>query len=450
MKIRFLGAAGTVTGSRYLVQGGNTRLLVDCGLFQGIKNIRSRNWKPFPTDVASIDAIVLTHAHLDHSGYLPRLLREGFSGDIYCTQATRELAEILLNDSAHIQEEDARHANKHGYSKHDPAEPLYTLADARKVMAQFRSVDFGQPFRIGSFTIVMTPAGHILGSACVRLEHGGRSLTFSGDVGRPHDPVMKPPQALANTDYLVLESTYGDRLHAPDQARDRLSEIVHNTADRGGTVLIPAFAVGRAQVMTYLLTDLMAEGRIPTLPIYLDSPMAIDVAAVFQRHHEEHRLNAVQCRRMCADIHYVRSVDESRTLSQGHYPKLIIAGAGMLNGGRILHHLRAFGDDSRNTLVITGYQAEGTRGHALLNGASRLRIYGQEVSIHCRIERLDDLSAHADYQELLDWLTPLQPPRQTFVTHGEPVAADSLRQKLEHGRHWPALVPEQGDEFDLD
>ncbi len=450
MKIRFLGAAGTVTGSRYLIQEQGTRLLVDCGLFQGIKSIRSRNWKPFPVDPASIDAVVLTHAHLDHSGYLPRFMREGFHGHILCTAATRELADILLADSAHLQEEDARHANRHGYSKHHPAEPLYTIEDARKVMTQFRTVDFDKPFRIGPLTISLSPAGHILGSACVRVDKGSTSLTFSGDVGRPNDLIMRPPHALRDSDYLVLESTYGDRLHGSDNTREKLAGIVRDTVAHGGTLMIPAFAVGRAQAMTYLLSEMMAAHEIPDLPIYLDSPMAIDVADVLLRHSEEHRLDSGQCRAMAARITQVRTGDESRELTQIRYPKIIIAGAGMLNGGRILHHLQSFGGDSRNTLVITGYQAAGTRGYALLNGADHLRMYGMDVSIHCRIEQLDDLSAHADYQELMHWLQPLRAPRQTFITHGEPIASDSLRQKLVHEMGWPALAPEQGDEFELD
>lgn len=449
MKIRFLGAVGTVTGSRYLLQSGNTRLLIDCGLFQGVKAIRSRNWKPFPGDAGAIDAVVLTHAHLDHSGYLPRLMREGFRGPIHCTAATHELARILLADSAHLQEEDARHANRHGYSKHDPAEPLYTREDAERVMQQFRSLDFDTPLHIGPFTVRLSPAGHIPGSACVHVSAEGKTVIFSGDVGRPDDPVMRPPRPLPPCDYLVLESTYGDRRHVAEDVRARLAGIVHDTISHGGTLMVPAFAVGRTQVMTHLLAEMMAAGDIPTLPIYLDSPMGIDATELFHRHREEHRLDDAQCRRMGERLVYVRSSEESQALLGNHYPKIIIAGAGMLNGGRILHHLRNLGSDPRNTLLITGYQAEGTRGHALLNGGNRLRIYGEEVAIRCRVEQLQDLSAHADYQELLDWLHGLPAPRITFVTHGEPLAADHLRQLLEHERHWPAITPEQGDEFEL-
>lgn len=449
MKIRFLGAAGTVTGSRYLLTHENTRILIDCGLFQGVKTIRSRNWKPFPVHPREIQAVVLTHAHLDHSGYLPRLMREGFHGHVWCTPATKQLSEILLIDSGNLQEEDARHANRFGYSKHEPAEPLYTADDAEKVMRQFRTTDYGHPVKVGPFTISFSQAGHILGSSCVRVECDGNSITFSGDVGRPNDPVMKPPVPLKETDWLVVESTYGDRLHEKNDIAEKLAVIVGETVAKGGTVLMPAFAVGRAQVLMYLLTTMMARKQIPHVPIYLDSPMAIDVTDVFKHYHHEHRLSRAECEQMCTHVLYTSTGEQSQAISASEHPKIIIAGAGMLNGGRILHHLVSFGNDPRHTLVMTGYQAEGTRGHALLTGADKLRIYGQEVEVRCRIEQLDGLSAHADYQELLDWLQPLVPPRKTFITHGEPVASDSLRQKLERQFGWSTEVPEQGDEFDL-
>jgi metallo-beta-lactamase family protein len=449
MKLRFLGAAGTVTGSRYLLEHEGTRILIDCGLFQGVKNIRRRNWAPFPGHPERIDAVVLTHAHLDHSGYLPKLMREGFHGPVYCSGATAELVDILLEDSAHIQEEDARHANRHGYSKHHPAEPLYTAEDARKVMKQFRPVEFDHDLKIGTLTLRLSHAGHILGAACVRIEGGGTSITFSGDVGRPNDLVMKAPVPLADTDYLVVESTYGDRCHPESDTRAAIAAVVNATLAKGGTVLMPAFAVGRAQLLTHVLTDLMVTHELAPAPIFLDSPMAIDVAPVFHKYRAEHRLSDAQCERMCASVRYMRSVEDSRELSANRQAKIIIAGAGMLNGGRILHQLKAFGGDSRNTLVITGYQAEGTRGDALLRGNRYLRIHGEEIAINCRVEQLENLSGHADYRELLDWLRPLRAPRRVFVTHGEPVAADSLRQRLEHELHWSATVPEQGDEVEL-
>jgi metallo-beta-lactamase family protein len=450
MKIRFLGAAGTVTGSRYLLTHGGQNLLVDCGLFQGVKNIRSRNWKPFPVAPKDISAIVLTHAHLDHSGYLPRLMREGFDGPVWTTPASRELVEILLEDSAHLQEEDARHANRHGYSKHHPAEPLYTAEDARHAMKHVRSTGFGEPVTIGPFHVTFSGAGHILGAASIRVECAGKSITFSGDLGRPDDPVMKPPEPLAPTDWLVVESTYGDRLHPKDDPYETLAGIVSRTAARGGTVLLPSFAVGRAQALMYLLSRLMDEHRIPELPVFLDSPMAIDVTGVFRHYRHEHRLSQDACDRVRDAVTYTRTPEESEALASNRYPKVIIAGAGMLNGGRILHQLIAFGADPRNTVVIAGFQAEGTRGDALLKGKRSLRIFGSDVPINCEVTQIEGLSAHADYSEILDWLRPLErAPRRVFVTHGEPVASDSLRQKLEHELGWSAVVPEQDEAFDL-
>jgi metallo-beta-lactamase family protein len=451
MKIRFLGAAGTVTGSRYLLTHGGHSLLVDCGLFQGVKNIRSRNWKPFPVDPSGLSAVLLTHAHLDHSGYLPRLMREGFDGPVWTTPASRELVDILLEDSAHLQEEDARHANRYGYSKHHPAEPLYTAEDARHAMKHVRSTGFDEPIVIGPFRATFTPAGHILGAAGIRVECGGQRITFSGDLGRPNDPVMTPPAPLVATDWLVLESTYGDRLHPDSDPFEALAAIVSRTAARGGTVLLPSFAVGRAQTLMYLLSRLMDEHRIPDLPVFLDSPMAIDVTGVFRHYRHEHRLSQEACDRMRDAVTFTRTPEESEALAANRYPKVIIAGAGMLNGGRILHQLLAFGADARNTVVIAGYQAEGTRGDALLKGARSLRIFGRDAQINCEVARVDGLSAHADYSEILDWLRPVaHAPRRVFVTHGEPVASDSLRQRLEHELGWSAVVPEQDEEFSLD
>lgn len=449
MKLRFLGAAGTVTGSRHLLQQDETSLLVDCGLFQGVKNVRSRNWAPFPVNPARINAVVLTHAHLDHSGYLPRLMHEGFRGPIHCTEATADLVAILLQDSAGLQEEDARHANRHGYSKHRPAAPLYTVEQATRVLKQLRTHRFGEPFKIDALTCRFTPAGHILGAASVRVESPATSITFSGDVGRPNDLLIRPPAPLAPTEYLVLESTYGDRRHEPEDAYEKLGKAVRDTVARGGTVMIPAFAVGRAQAITFLLSELKAAGDIPDVPVFLDSPMAIDVAAVFHKHRDQRRLSDAQCDFMCGGVHYVRTPAESRELSENRHPKIIIAGAGMLNGGRILHHLKVFGGDHRSTLVITGFQSAGTRGDALLRGEKLLRIHGEDVPIHCHVTQMENLSAHADYEELLAWLDGIPAPRRTFITHGEPLAADALRQRLEHRLGWNAVVPEQGDEVTL-
>lgn len=448
--LQILGAAGTVTGSRYLLTAGNTHILIDCGLFQGVKNVRQRNWTPLPFPAQRIDAVVLTHAHLDHSGYLPRLIHEGFEGPVYCTAATRELADILLPDSGHLQEEDARRANHYGYTKHRPAEPLYTAVDAEKSLMRFESMPFHAAFAIGDVRVRFTPAGHILGAACVHVEYKGRTVVFSGDLGRPDDLIMNAPEPVAHADYLVVESTYGDRLHPPGDARERLAAIVTKTAARGGVVMLPAFAVGRAQDLLHLLVQLRSDGAIPNLAIYLDSPMAIDVTDLYSRFCGEHRLSRQDCAALFKEVEYVRDQSESRRLSANTAPKIIVAGAGMLTGGRILHHLRAFGGDHRNCIVIAGYQAPGTRGAALQGGADRLRIFGEDVRIRCGVESIEELSAHADYEEIAAWLAHFEhAPGRVFVTHGEPAAADHLRQVIEHRYGWNAVVPELGQEFAL-
>ncbi|MBI2379509.1 MAG: MBL fold metallo-hydrolase [Gammaproteobacteria bacterium] len=451
MKLQFFGATGTVTGSRYLVTEGKTRVLVDCGLFQGVKALRLRNWTPFPVRASDIDAVVLTHAHLDHSGYLPRLIHEGFAGPVYCTPATRELAEILLPDSGKLQEEDAERANRYGYSKHHPAEPLYTERQAERALQAFEPVDFHDAFAIGALRVHFTPAGHILGAACVHVENAARRLCFSGDLGRPNDPAMRPPEPISRCDYLVLESTYGDRRHEAADVGEQLAGIVNDTVAHGGTVLLPAFAVGRAQTLLHLLTQLRASKRIPAVPFYLDSPMAIDVTHVFCRYRPQHRLSEAECRALCSGVTYVHTGQDSEALSADPHPKIIIAGAGMLTGGRILHHLKAFGGDRRNALVICGYQAEGTRGHALVQGARTLKLYGEYVPVNCRIAVIDSLSAHADYVEIGDWLAQFaEAPRRVFLTHGEPLAADSQRRYLEERLRWNVAVPAMGDEVMLD
>ncbi|MBI2379439.1 MAG: MBL fold metallo-hydrolase [Gammaproteobacteria bacterium] len=450
MQLSFYGAVGTVTGSRYLLSHGQHRLLVDCGLFQGVKNLRQRNWRAFPVPPGDIDAVVLTHAHLDHSGYLPRLVREGFRGPIYCTPASRELAEILLRDSGHLQEEDAERANRHGYSKHKPAEPLYTLEEAEASLRQFKAQDFHEAFEVGPFRVRYLHAGHILGAACVLVECAGKRVFFSGDLGRSVDPVMRPPEPPSRCDYLIVESTYGDLRHPAEDTEARIGAIVRETAAKGGTVLLPAFAVGRAQTLLHLLTRLRAAEAIPAVPVYLDSPMAIDVTEVFCRYREEHRLSQAECRALCEGVRYVRTGEESERVSANTHPKVIVAGAGMLTGGRILHHIKAFGSHRSTALVITGFQAEGTRGHALLHGADHLKLYGEYVPINCRLELLEGLSAHADHVEIGDWLSTLdEAPRRVYVTHGEPVAADRMRRYLHERFGWRAEVPEYGDVVEL-
>src|SRR5690606_27347383 len=404
LKIQFLGAAGTVTGSRDLLSDGNTHVLLDCGLFQGVKNLRERNWSPLPFPADRSDAAVLSHAAVEHRGALRRLPRAACAGPVDCSAGTRALAEILLPDSGHLQEEDARRANRHHYTKHNPAEPLYSEEEALQSLALLQPQPFRTGFAIGNLRVRFTPAGHILGAACVHIETDNRTLTFSGDLGRPNELIMLPPEPVQRADYLILESTYGDRLHPASDPKSRLTEIINQTAAQGGVVMIPAFAVGRAQDILLLLTQLRTEGKIPAIPIYLDSPMAIDVTDLFNRFVGEHRLSRAQCAAVFKSVIYTREQEESKRISADSLPKIIVAGAGMLTGGRILHHLRAFGGDPRNTIIIAGYQAPGTRGAALLAGTETLRIFGEDVRIRCHVELIEELSAHADYAEITEWL----------------------------------------------
>lgn len=447
LRIRFLGATGTVTGSRHLVEYADRRVLVDCGLFQGLKQLRLRNWAPFPVPASSIDAVVLTHAHIDHSGFLPRLVQQGFRGSIHATPGTADLLSILLPDSGRLQEEDARYANRHGFSKHSPALPLYTEAQALHCLKQVRRHAFGQAFEpVPGLKARFSHAGHIIGAASVHLDSPEGSLTFSGDLGRHDDPVMQPPAAAPGADIVVIESTYGDRRHTDAPSAAALCDVIARTAARGGTTLIPAFAVGRAQAILHAILRLKAEGRIPDLPVYLNSPMATQVTRLVHSHAEEHLLNEAERRDLVEKVRYVRTEDESRALNHPSYPSVIVAASGMATGGRVLHHLEALAPDPRNTIAFAGYQAAGTRGATLLAGADSIRLHGQWVPVRAEVAAIEGMSSHADQAQLLAWLGTLpRPPRHVYVTHGEPQAADALRQAIEERLGWPASVPEYLD-----
>ena len=447
MQVTFWGATDTVTGSRFLVESGTRRILVDCGLFQGLKRLRRRNWDPFPVDPASIDAVVVTHAHIDHSGYLPALVRDGFAGDIWCTRGTAALARILLPDSAHLQEEDARFANKHRTSRHHPALPLYTGEDAERALAALRPTPFDADVTpVDGMTVRFSPAGHILGAASVRVDDGTASITFSGDVGRPVDPVMRAPAPPLPADHLVVESTYGGRSHPDTDPAAELAEIVVRTLARGGTVLIPAFAVGRAQTLLYLLGRLRAEGTIPEVPTYLNSPMAISATEVFAEHPDDHRLDEHGLDLMRDDVTFVRTVEESKRLTPLGGPMIVLSASGMMSGGRVLHHLQRVAPDRRSTIVLVGFQAAGTRGEAVLAGARRLKIFGSYVPVRAEIARIDGLSAHADGDELIEWLRgcPRRPER-VHIVHGEPSAADAMRRAVRDELGWEPHLPEHGE-----
>ncbi|MFZ5875453.1 MAG: MBL fold metallo-hydrolase [Nitrospirota bacterium] len=451
MDLRFLGAAGTVTGSKYLVNAGNRKVLVDCGLFQGFKHLRLRNWAPLPLDPATLDAVVLTHAHLDHSGYLPLLVKHGFAGPIYCTRATRELCRILLPDSGRLQEEDAAYANRQGFSKHKPALPLYTEKDAKHALRRLTPVAFEQDVDLGEgVSVRLSPAGHILGAALVTLRHAGTSILFSGDLGRQNDLLMPPPTVVRRADYLVVESTYGDRRHDPRDPQGVLAEICNRTFERGGAVIVPSFAVGRAQALMYCIYLLKEAKAIPDVPVYLNSPMAVNVTRVFHNHRGEHRLSPAQCDGMCNAARYVNTVEESKRLNTRHGPMIIIAGSGMATGGRVLHHLTAFAPEARNTILFAGFQAGGTRGAAMLNGAESVKIHGEYVPVRAEVVNIPNLSGHADSAEILDWLGRFEaPPRQAFVTHGEPTSADALRHRIEERLGWPVKVPDHQEHVTL-
>lgn len=452
MKIQFLGATNTVTGSKYLVSIGQRRLLVDCGLFQGLKMLRLRNWEPLPFDPRQIDAVILTHAHIDHSGYLPLLVRQGFRGPVYCTEATADLCGILLPDAGHLQEEEADYANRHSFSKHAPALPLYTEADARRSLKQLRPQAFDQDIALGDdITLRFTPAGHILGAACVQLHDGQRSLVFSGDLGRLESLIMRPPAAIRHADYLVVESTYGNRLHEAGDPLDKLADVIRRTAARQGVVIVPVFAVGRAQELMYYIHQLKVAGRIPDIPVYLNSPMASRATQIFHHYAGEHRLNRQQCEDMLASVQIVNSAEESKRLNSRNGPMIILAASGMATGGRVVHHLKAFAPWQRNTILFAGFQAAGTRGETILSGADSVKIHGEYVPVRAEVQNLSNLSAHADYAEILRWLDGFrQPPKRTFITHGEPVAADCLRRRIKDEKGWRCMVPDYKDEFTLD
>lgn len=447
VNITFLGGADTVTGSKYLVRHDGHSLLVDCGLFQGYKQLRLRNRSPLPVAPDAIDAVVLTHAHLDHSGYLPLLVKEGFAGKVYATKGTQALCKILLPDSGHIQEEDAAFANRHGFSKHSPALPLYTRQDALDCLPLIKAVDMGKTFQpIPGWRITFSPAGHILGAASVLLEVAERRVLFSGDLGRPDDSIMYPPAAPPAADTVLIESTYGDRQHPVENLLVELGAALQALAARGGVAVIPVFAVGRAQAVLHAIAQLKATGQVPKgLPVFLDSPMAVNTTHLFENHIGEHRLSPHEAHALTHGATMVNSIDESKALASRHGPMVILAASGMATGGRVVHHLEHHVGNPRNMVILTGYQAPGTRGATLASGANSVRIHGRDVEVHAEIVQLQSASAHADAQQLLQWLRSLSArPDQIYVVHGDPHASDTLRSRIERELGWRAIVPEHG------
>jgi len=493
--LTFLGAAGTVTGSKHLLEIGGRRILIDCGLFQGLKELRLRNWAPLPVDAASIDAVVLTHAHLDHCGYLPRLVSAGFRGRIFCTPATKDLCTLVLPDAAHIQEEDAREANRHGFTKHHPALPLYTIADAARALGQLQPVGYDRPVALfgststrgeldgsavqtrresgggselaAGLTVEFINAGHLLGSAYARIRAGDRTLLFGGDLGRYDRPVLPDPTPVTEADVLLVESTYGDRVHERDDNGERLASIVRQAAQRGGKLIVPSFAIGRVEEVLYWLKRLEEERRIPVLPVYIDSPMAIGALQFYSS-----RLNELDAD-LAVDAHFlpsgsrpgglrkvaafatgrltvVASPQQSADLVASRQPAIVIASSGMATGGRVLRHLAATISNPKNTVMFVGYQAAGTRGRQLVDGAGEIKLLGRTYPVAAQIERIDSMSAHADSGEILRWLSNFRrPPRITYLVHGEPRALDALARRITADLGWPVHIAAHQERVDL-
>lgn len=451
MKVGFYGAVGTVTGSKYLLESGGARVLVDCGLFQGLKQLRLRNWSKPPFDPASLDAVLLSHAHLDHSGYLPALVRGGFSGPVYCTPPTRALCQILLPDSGRIQEEDAAYANRKKFSKHEPALPLYTERDAEAALTHLRVVGFGEPLALGAFRARFHPAGHILGAASVELRDETGTALFSGDLGRSDDLLMFPPAPPVAADWTFMESTYGDRSHGERDPVQAIAAVLRRTCERGGVLLIPSFAVGRAQTMLYCLHQIFARDLAPRVPVFVNSPMATDVTALYEEFHDYHRLSQAEIASICDVAEFVRSVEESKELVARKGSHVVISASGMATGGRVLHHLRSLAPDERNTILMPGFQAVGTRGADLVAGASAIKIHGAYVPVRAEVAQLDLLSAHADREDLIAWLGAApQPPRATWLVHGEPASADALRRSVRQALGREPQIPDYRDVVVLD
>lgn len=451
MKITFLGAAQEVTGSKYLVEQADTKLLVECGLFQGTFKTAKRNWDKFPLDPARIDAVILTHAHIDHSGYLPLLVKNGFRGKIYCSKATFELCKILLIDNGNIQEESAKRYNERKNDQAAPATPLYIKSDAEYALQFFEVIEYDSPFKLGVFTITLIRCSHIIGSSFVVISNGQATLTFSGDLSGSKQLIMQAPSHLKKTDYLVLESTYGDRLHEEGDPIEKLGQVIKEAIQQNGIVLIPAFAVGRTQTILYCLYELKQKKHIPDVPVFLDSPMAISVTNLFCDYNEDYLLPVNLCKSILGVAKATPEVADSKGLANLNGPAIIIAGSGMMEGGRILYHLQSYISDPKNTLIIVGYQAPGTKGSELMGGAKEINLFGNMHEVHAKIKYLDLFSAHADYNEILEWLSHFEKaPKKIFLTHGELESAQSLKQKIEQRFGWEVIIPKYKESFDLE
>ncbi|MCE2713415.1 MAG: MBL fold metallo-hydrolase [Cryomorphaceae bacterium] len=449
LKISFLGGAGTVTGSKTLIEAGSKKVIVDCGLFQGLKELRKHNWEDFPVDPESIDEVILTHAHLDHCGYLPLLVKNGFKGPIHCSLPTKRLCEIILLDSAKIQEEDAERANTHGYTKHKKALPLYGVNDVYECLKLFTYHELHEWVILGnSLKFQFLNNGHILGSCFVDLRFNAKKIFFSGDIGRPLPRLLYPPKKIQETDILIMESTYGDRTHEIDDAKDELLKVIMETWNRKGILMIPSFAVERTQELLYLLYLLREEDKLPAMPVYLDSPMGVKSTHVYNEYPEWQNISHFNLNRMYDHVTFVSSAEQSRKVVQNVKPKIVIAGSGMMEGGRILHYLNNHLEEEKNTLLFVGFQGEGTRGRAILEGAKEIKFFGEYRKVRCQVKEITSLSAHADQMEMIEWMRNIEKaPTHVFLNHGEPHQTDALRQKIEYELGWTAIIPKMNESF---
>ncbi|MCD6162249.1 MAG: MBL fold metallo-hydrolase [candidate division Zixibacteria bacterium] len=460
-RLTFYGATETVTGSRYILELQGMKLLIDCGLFQGSKKNRLKNWEPFPVPPKEIDRVLLTHAHIDHTGFLPRFCKHGFKGQVHCTHATADLCEILLKDSAHIQQEDARWANKKGFSKHKPALPLYTVKDAENALTHFSPLYYGEDLYLGdNYRLKFKDAGHILGSSFIDIKttegKDAKKIFFSGDIGRPAKRILRDPIQAFNVDYLILESTYGNRLHGDSYPIDELARVINESVERGGTLVIPSFAIGRTQSLLYIIRELEEQNKIPDLPIFIDSPMAIDATEIFRKRisdqHLTSRILTLEGKRIFhpKQLHICETRQQSKAINQQKTPAIIISASGMVTGGRILHHLLQRLPDSKNTILFIGFQAYGTRGRTIVEGSQEVKIHGRHIPINAKVESISGFSGHADYNEILAWLMGFnKPPEKTFIVHGEPEAAASMAEKIHTHFGWDVVVPKFGDSFEI-
>jgi metallo-beta-lactamase family protein len=451
MKLTSYGAADGVTGSKHLIDFAGSQILLDCGMFQGLKLHRERNWQRLPLDLARLDAVVLSHAHLDHSGWLPVLVKHGYRGPVYASAATRDLADVLLRDSAHLQEEDARRVNRYGISKHGKALPLYTRADALRAVERITPLASGRSVKVGRIEVSLTPVGHLLGAGAVTLAAGRERVVYSGDLGRQHDLLLPPPERIARADVLLIEATYGNRIHPREDVQVALGHIIRRTAQRGGSVLLPAFAVGRAQALMLVLQRLRAAGDIPhSLPIFLDSPMAIAATEVTLRHRKLLAVPRREVDTLTDGVHFIETPAQSQRLTRSRYPSVIISASGMATGGRVLHHLRAMAPDEHHHIVFPGFQVAGTRGARMVAGEHEIKIFGEMVPVRAEVSHLEGFSGHADADELMQWARGFEhAPHHTFVVHGDPDATDSLRFRIGQELGWSASVPPHAQSIDI-